>query len=89
MSSRARKAEKSSDEVDDDEMQNDAGKEEVGEGAFRADVMEVRLVLRIALNAQASAQDEWSNTWYEARKEGVEREGPNEAAIHELDDTRY
>ena len=48
----------SSDEVDDNEMQDDAGKEKVGESAFRPDVMKVRFVLGIALNTQTRAQDE-------------------------------
>ena len=39
-------------------MKDDAGKEEVGKGAFGTDVVEIDFVLRVALDAQAGREDE-------------------------------
>ena len=41
----------SANEVDDDQVQDDAGEEKIGESALRTDVVEIRFVLRIALNS--------------------------------------
>ena len=69
-------------------MEDDAGEEEVGEGSFGSDAVEIGFVQRIALNAQTSAQDEGSHAGDEARQEGVEGKGADEAAINELHHAR-
>jgi len=69
-------------------MQDDAGEEKVGKGAFGADVAEVGLVLRVALDAQTGGEDEGSHAGDETREERVEGKRADEAAVEELDDAR-
>ena len=58
----------SANEIDDDQVQDDAGEEEIGESALRTDVVEIRFVLRIALNSEARREDERTNAGDESRE---------------------
>jgi len=65
-----------------------ASEEKVGEGAFRTDVVKIGLVLGIALDAQASRQNEGPNARDEPREEWVEGKSADETTVKELNRAR-
>merc|ERR1739844_494103 len=77
---------KSSQKVNNNEVKNDMGEDEVGEASLSADAVELVLVVRVHLETETDAEHEGSHAADEASEEGVEGEGSDQAHVHELKD---
>lgn len=63
------------DEVDTEEVQQQASKHEIGKRPLVRDALELGLVLWVGLDAEGRCEDELADAGAEARQEGVERLG--------------
>lgn len=60
------------DKVDTEKVQQQASKDEVRKCALMRDILKVRLVLRVCLDAKRGSEDELAHCSAEAAEEGVE-----------------
>lgn len=74
----------SANKIDDDEVENGVGKEEISKRPLWGNALELALVLGVDLDPQANAQDEAADGRDEAAEEGVEGEGADAEAVSEL-----
>ena len=69
-------------------MEDYVREDEVGEGAFRTDRLELAAIRGVHLKPKTNAEDETADARDESGEEGVEGKRADEAAVHELHHAR-
>jgi len=77
---------KLSNKVHDNQMENEGSKDEVPEGAFNGDGVEVARVLGVGLQTEAHSKNKRSNSGDEAGEERIEGEIANQCTVNKLCD---